>query len=408
MLKGPPDPHSRAYSRAHSLTSLSNSLTGVAKNKRLSKFLFNSKLSWIGLCLFLMLFSPPTIAQKECREIFKQDSKHRQDFAQNSLVEIEGDIVTRDGVSPGKRAFRYEVRRTLLDYLARFSGDSFDLLKELLGMNGESVVADLGSGEGYFAEQLHQDSRQVFKAHKMSLYSTLTSYLSAYFSPRSGKLLGPSSIDPYVLKESKVSSAQLEEQYEQLIDLQKLLDQPHDKKPKVVAITYEMSRAAPKIAGVQFRKGKIFEKIPDREVPVADLSISNVGVFSYTRNMTVVLAKALRKTKVGGKLIIAGSRAQMLLPGELLIDFEKIENDNAFKVRNESTPNLDRSFLFFERLGSLSKGISVTYDEKGKFYIIEKVSKHIVIPEVVYEDSYGVKETPPTFLYRFTGQYISL
>lgn len=317
------------------------------------------------------------------------------------IVVIEDDIVTRAGKKPSKRAFRYEESRGLLDYVSRFSGSSFDLLTKISQMNGMSVITDLGSGEGHFAEQVYLSPKEVFKTSNLGPYSSqLNWYIRRFWHPKRGVVDEPGSIDPLMLSESKVPLEELQRRHMNVSRVQEILDRPVKQRPRVVAITYEMQRAEPDLPRVKFLTGKKFEEIPDDEIPLADLSISYLGILSYTPNMTEVLAKAIRRTRVGGQIIIAGCRAVLLKDSEVLEDFEEVRKQNVVKTRTLTKPNLDRSFHFFERLGGLSKGISVVFDSVGQFYIVTRLSEDFVIPQVSFEGSYGNKETPPTHLFR--------
>jgi hypothetical protein len=317
------------------------------------------------------------------------------------IVVIEDDIVTRGGKKPSKGDVRYEASRGLLDYVSRFSGSSFDLLTKISQMDGLNVITDLGSGEGHFSEQVYLSPKKVFKTSNLGPYSSqLNWYIRRFWHPRRGVVDEPGSIDPLMLSESNVPLEEVQRRYLNVVRLQEILDRPANQKPGIVAITYEMQRAAPDLPRVKFLTGRKFEEIRDEEIPLADLSISNIGIPSYTPNMTEALAKMIRRTRVGGQIIIAGCRAVLLKDSEVLEDFDKVEKQNVVKTRTLTRPNLDRSFLFFERLGGLSNGISVVFDSVGQFYIVTRLSEDFVIPQVIFEGSYGNKETPPTHLFR--------
>ncbi len=138
------------------------------------------------------------------------------------------------------------------------------------------------------------------------------------------------------------------------------------------------------------------------EIPHFDLGISYQGFASYSRNLPYNLALALRRANIGGKLIVIGSRAALLWRNDTIEDFDRA------KLASHADLRTDREFSLFERLGKLAQGIKVRYDTKGDFYVIERIAGSLILPEMLYEDTYGLKQTPPTHIFRFTGHQISI
>lgn len=298
---------------------------------------------------------------------------------------------------------KYEVERIIIQYfeVLKFenldTGKKYSLMDDLIKLESNDYFVDFGSGEGHSLENIAMNASEFFQAFKNSklvryskerpLLNELK-YLYENFDPSTNRVSVPVKTN-----NPKDYSNLFNIKYAtELNKFLEFLDQPSDKKPKLLGITYEMFRDDPHRKGLSYLSERLFENIPVHELQKFKLGVQYFGVLSYTKQLSYSLLKiAYLMEKPGARVYVWGVNHRIIAPG---IEYNKYYgnqqgNDLAFWINHN--PNVS--------------GIKAIYIG-GNAWILERTAEPLRIPEIIMEKDISERPNPPTYLFRETGRIL--
>ncbi|MBL7542546.1 MAG: hypothetical protein JNL11_01960 [Bdellovibrionaceae bacterium] len=250
-----------------------------------------------------------------------------------------------------------------------FSQKSF--IRDLFQLRPEEFYIDFGTGDGGALESIYGSGRDLdveFKMRAQIMFSSLN------LREQQGWTRLEHAEDALKDRLRGASDRDLEMMY-------RLAERPFQLKPNSVGITYKVRRVIPETDKMKLMKDRLFEDIPDEEIPRYKLASSFFGVFSYTKKVSDVLFKALSRAEPGARLYIYGMnfmvKDSLEKPSVPLETWLK-KHATGIKIHTPTLPN---------------RGV----------IMIERTSEALSMPVLKFLKQVGEHETPPKYIFLRTS-----